>query len=206
MTGMNVSSLKAGLDGIAEVMEQAADELNACDAKLGDGDIGVTMRRGMRGIMEIADDLPDDIGKALMKCAQAFTSVSGSSYGTLLATGLMSGAKACKGRDEIPWAEMAGLVRGALEAMMARGKGSLGDKTVLDMLDAIAAELEGKDDPAAMVRAASAAANATMDTYRPLPSKLGRARMYGDKSQGLDDPGMLALRRVIDGLESVKPC
>ncbi len=201
MTGMNISSLKTGLAGIAGVMEQAADELNACDARLGDGDIGVTMRRGMRGIMEIADDLPDDIGKALMKCAQAFTSVSGSSYGTLLATGLMSGAKACKGRTEIPWAEMAGLVRGALEAMMARGKGSLGDKTVLDVLDAIATDLEGKDDPAAMMAAADAAVDATMEKFRPLPSKLGRARMYAEKSKGLDDPGMLALRRVIDGLK-----
>ena len=201
MTGMTVSSLRTGLAGVAAVMEQAVDDLNACDARLGDGDIGVTMRRGMRGIMEIADDLPEDVGKALMKCAQAFTSVSGSSYGTLLATGLMSAAKACKGRTEIPWADMAGLVRGALEAMMARGKGQLGDKTVLDVLDAIATALEGKSDPAAMLAAADMAVDATMDAFRPLPSRLGRARMYGEKSQGLDDPGMLALRRMIDGLK-----
>lgn len=201
MTGMTVSSLRSVLAGVAAVMEQAVDDLNACDARLGDGDIGVTMRRGMRGIMEIADDLPEDVGKALMKCAQAFTSVSGSSYGTLLATGLMSAAKACKGRTEIPWADMAGLVRGALEAMMARGKGQLGDKTVLDVLDAIATALEGKSDPAAMLAAADTAVNTTMDAFRPLPSRLGRARMYGEKSQGLDDPGMLALRRMIDGLK-----
>ncbi|HFQ14968.1 MAG TPA: dihydroxyacetone kinase subunit L, partial [Rhodobacteraceae bacterium] len=169
MTGMTVSSLRTGLAGVAAVMEQAVDDLNACDARLGDGDIGVTMRRGMRGIMEIADDLPEDVGKALMKCAQAFTSVSGSSYGTLLATGLMSAAKACKGRTEIPWADMAGLVRGALEAMMARGKGQLGDKTVLDVLDAIATALEGKSDPAAMLAAADMAVDATMDAFRPLP-------------------------------------
>ena len=202
MAGLTTASLKAGMAGIAAVMEAVADELNACDGKLGDGDIGVTMRRGMRGIMEIAGELPGDVGLALMKCAQAFTSVSGSSYGTLLATGLMSAAKACKGRKEVPWPEMAALVRGALEGMMARGKGSLGDKTVLDPLDAIAAAIDGMSDPAAILAAAGEAADAAMDAFRPLPSKLGRARMYAEKSRGLDDPGMLALRRMIDGLET----
>jgi dihydroxyacetone kinase-like protein len=40
-----------------------------------------------------------------------------------------------------------------------------------------------------------------LNTYRDRPSKLGRARMFGDKSIGLDDPGMLALRRVVDALK-----
>ena len=51
---------------------------------------------------------------ALLACAQAMTKVSGSSYGTLLATGLMAAAKATRGRTEVPWSETAGAAaRGA---------------------------------------------------------------------------------------------
>ena len=138
---LTTESLKAGLTRIAAAMEEAADELNTADGKLGDGDLGVTMVRGCRLVMEALPDLPEDVGMALMKCAQAFTKTSGSSYGTLLATGLMSAAKAAKGRTEVPWSEAGALLGGALEAMMLRGKASLGDKTVLDAIEAARAEV-----------------------------------------------------------------
>ena len=51
------------------------------------------MTRGMRAISQMKDDLPDDLGMALVQCAQAFTKSSGSSYGTLMATGLLSAAR-----------------------------------------------------------------------------------------------------------------
>ncbi len=67
---------------------------------LGDGDLGVTMVRGSRQLLEIreAEHDSDDWGMALLKCAQAFTKTSGSSYGTILATGLMAMAKQKKGQ------------------------------------------------------------------------------------------------------------
>jgi dihydroxyacetone kinase-like protein len=101
MSGLTTAVLKSALPIIAAGIEASADELNQADAKLGDGDLGVTMTRGMRGILETAEDLPEDLGLALLKCAQGFTKVSGSSYGTLLATGLMSAAKTCKGRPPL---------------------------------------------------------------------------------------------------------
>jgi dihydroxyacetone kinase-like protein len=201
MSGLTTAVLKSALPKIAAGIEACADELNQADAKLGDGDLGVTMTRGMRGILETAEDLPEDLGLALLKCAQGFTKVSGSSYGTLLATGLMSAAKVCKGRSEVPWSEVSALVAGALAAMQARGKGELGDKSVLDALEAIrAATTDARDGPS-LLRAADQALDDALDSYRDQPSKLGRARMFGDKSIGLDDPGMLALRRVVDALK-----
>ncbi len=202
MTGLTTKSLQTGLRRIAPVVAAAADELNAADAKLGDGDIGITMARGMSGVGEVIDGLPDDVGLALLKCAQVFTKVSGSSFGTLLATGLMSAAKICKGRAEVPWSEISSLTAGAVEAMKARGKGDLGDKSVLDPLHAITVATEGLTDPGAVLAAADKAVDETMDEFRGRVSRLGRARMFGDKSAGLDDPGMLALRRVIDGLKA----
>ncbi len=197
---LTTRDLKAGLTRIAAAMEDAADELNTADGKLGDGDLGVTMVRGCRLVIEALPELPEDVGLALMKCAQAFTKTSGSSYGTLLATGLMSAAKATKGRTEVPWSEVGGLLGGALEAMRLRGKASLGDKTVLDAIAAAQAEIGALDDPATIAAAADTGAAAALDRYRDRANKVGRARIFGDKSIGLDDPGMLAFKRVVEAL------
>lgn len=197
---MTVSSLRHGLAKVAAQMEAAADELNTLDGQLGDGDLGVTMVRGGRAVAELLPGLPDDLGQAFLACAQAFTKLSGSSYGTLVATALMSAAKATKGRAEVPWTEVSALLAGARDAMMARGKANLGQKTVLDPLDAAAKVTAGLDDPAAILAAARRAVAETMDAFRGQPAQIGRARIFGDRSIGLDDPGMLAFRRVLDGL------
>jgi len=199
---LDTATLRVGLARIARQMEKSADELNAADGKLGDGDLGVTMTRGMREISKIINDLPDDVGMALLACAQAFTRISGSSYGTLLATGLMSAAKACRGRTEVPWSELPALLEGATSAMMARGKAELGQKTVLDPLDAAAKAAVNAPDDGHILGAIDQAIDNTMNACRNQQAEIGRARIFGKKSIGLDDPGMLALRRIVDGLKA----
>ena len=193
-------ALADGLRRIAAHMETVADALNELDGKLGDGDLGVTMTRGGRALQEVLPNLPEDVGMALMSCAQAMTKVSGSSYGTLLATGLMAAAKATRGRTAVPWEETAALLRAAQEAMTTRGRASLGDKTVLDALDAAATAAEGLGDPQEILRAAAAAVDACLDRMRSTQAKIGRARIFGERSVGLDDPGMRAFREVLRGL------
>jgi dihydroxyacetone kinase-like protein len=83
--------------------------------------------------------------------------------------------------------------------MAARGRGALGDKTVLDSLDAVATAL-GAADGTAMREQAVAAARQTVESFKTKPSRLGRARMFGDKSVGLPDPGQLALLRIAEAL------
>jgi dihydroxyacetone kinase len=116
-------------------MQDKADELNAADGALGDGDLGITVSRGFAEAAAV--DLPEDFGIAFLECSKAMQRVSASSYGTLLATAFLATAKATKGRTCLQTTEISSLVDGALAAMMARAKGPLGDKTVLDILKAI---------------------------------------------------------------------
>ena len=192
--------LRGALTRVAAKMESCADELNTLDGQLGDGDLGVTMVRGTRAVASGLANLPDDVGMALLKCAQAFTKVSGSTYGTLLATGLMSAAKATKGRKEVPWSEVSSLLANALGAMAQRSGGKLGEKTVLDALEAVRAATEGIGDPAALVAAADQAMDHCLDRLRNQPARQGRARIFGEKTVGRDDPGMVAFQRIIEGL------
>jgi len=200
-SAITVGELRDALGRIATKMESCSDELNAVDAQLGDGDLGVTMVRGGRAILAELPNLPDDVGMALLKCAQAFTKLSGSTFGTLLATGLMSAAKAAKGRTQVPWSEVSTLLGNALQAMGQRSGGKLGEKTVLDAIQAVRTATEGLDDPAALLAAAGTACSACLDQFRDQPARQGRARIWGEKSIGKDDPGMLAFQRIVEGLK-----
>jgi dihydroxyacetone kinase-like protein len=200
-TTFTAATLRDALTRVIAKLEACADELNALDAQLGDGDLGVTMVRGGRAMLIELPGLPDDLGMALVKCAQAFTKLSGSTYGTLLATGLMRVAKATKGRMEVPWSEVSSLLGDALAAMAQRSGGQLGEKTVLDALEAIRAATQGLDNSAALIAAADRAMAECLERFRGQPARQGRARIFGDKSIGKDDPGMVALQRMIEALE-----
>ena len=200
--GLTTAVLREGIGRIAAKIESCADELNRLDGSLGDGDLGVTMVRGVRGMVDELPNLPDDVGMALLKCAQVFTRVSGSTFGTLLATGLMSAAKKAKGRTEVPWQEISSLLAEAVDGMSRRGRSQLGDKTVLDAVEASRAATDGLDDPGEIATAADDAIADALEQFRDQPSRQGRARIFGDKSIGLDDPGMIAFKRIVEGLQS----
>ena len=193
-------SLRWALARLKEKMAACAGELNELDGALGDGDLGVNLTRAADRLLEDLPNLPDDVGMALLRCAQAFTRVSASTYGTLLATGLMAAAKSTKGRTAVPWTEIPALLGAALKAMSDRGKGQLGDKTVLDALEAVRRVTEGLSDPASMLEAARPAVQAAIDRVRDLPFRQGRARIFGAKGLGRDDPGMIAFQRIVESL------
>jgi len=197
---MTTDSIRWAIGRLKEKMDAAAGELNELDGALGDGDLGVTLSRAAQRLLDDRPNLPDDVGVALFQCAQAFTRVTGSTYGTLLATGLMAAAKATRGRSAVPWTEISSLVAAALKAMSDRGKGMLGDKTVLDALEAARRATEGRDEPRALVTAAGQAVDAGMAEFRDRPFRQGRARIFGDKGLGRDDPGMVAFKRIIESL------
>ena len=197
---ITTDSIKTAVTKIAQLMGESADELNAADGLLGDGDLGITMVRGFREIIEVRDSLPDDVGMALFQCAKAFTKSSGSSYGTLLATGLMSVAKKKKGQQEIQVEEISALLNDALDAMKQRGKAELGDKTVLDVIAASSQAAKDQSDGSSVLKAINDAVTGTIDEFRSRQSKIGRARIFSEKSIGLDDPGMLAFRKMLEAL------
>ena len=197
---ITTDSIKNAVTKIAQLIEESADELNTADGLLGDGDLGITMVRGFREIIKIRDSLPDDVGMALFQCAKAFTKSSGSSYGTLLATGLMSVAKKKKGQQEIKIEEFSSLLNEALNAMKQRGKGELGDKTVLDVIAASSKAAKDQSDWNSVLKAINDSVTSTINDFRDRQSKVGRARIFSEKSIGLDDPGMLAFKKMLEAL------
>jgi dihydroxyacetone kinase-like protein len=198
--GLTTELLACGIERIGRKMEDCQDELNTLDGKLGDGDLGITMATGFDDLHRVLPGLPEDVGMALLACSQALVKTRASSFGTLLATGLMSTAKQTRGETVVSWNRIPDLLQGAIDKMGERGKSALGDKTVLDALEAARQAIEGLDDPTQMLQAADQAVGDALEVFKEQPSRQGRARMFGDKSVGLYDPGMVVIKRMIESL------
>ena len=82
-------------ESVAAVFADKRDELCDMDAKMGDGDLGLTMDKGYGALPDLIRENaePGDIGKTLMKAGMKMSSVVPSTMGTLMSSGVMEGAR-----------------------------------------------------------------------------------------------------------------
>lgn len=71
---------------------------------------------------------------------------------------------------------------------------------MLDALQAVAEALDAASDDADLRQQAGAAVQRALDEFRSRPNRIGRARMFADKTIGMDDPGMVALQRMVQAI------
>lgn len=183
---------------------EAAQQLNAADSVLGDGDTGVTLQRVFGSMADAARTCAtqsDPIDTTLMQCGRAAARATGSSLGTLCAIAFMQASRYCDAQQGLCVQNISDLLRTCIDAMSERGGAQLGDKTVLDALDAVAHALEGVPPEALAVTSRDAAERALND-FRPKMCLRGRARMYAERSRNVDDPGMLAIALITAALVS----
>jgi dihydroxyacetone kinase len=190
------TDFKAAAQRVADAMRAAEDELNAADGRLGDGDTGQTMRRVTEAVAAAGGAGGADIGALLRQMGMAGMTATGSSLGTLVSVGLLELGKAFKDRESVSVADLAAALGSAQSVMLSRGNSQLGDKTAIDILDAARVQLAAGSDGAGVAEAA----RATLTTFRNKPCRIGRARMYADKSIGIDDPGMLAFVKLVEAI------
>lgn len=199
---ITATTVASAIKRAAAAARAAEAELNAADGKLGDGDTGLMLRRLSEKLEAAVPASESDIGAVFQAMAKASASATGSSLGTLVTVAMLTLAKATRGRSEVPWSELGVLLGQVRDAMLARGGAALGDKTVVDILDAVARAVTNLDSADSASAAAQRAAAATLEAFRGRPNKIGRARMFGDKSIGMDDPGMLAFKHLLAGVSA----
>ena len=85
--------------GVASMFAEKKEELCDMDAKMGDGDLGLTMDKGYGALPQLIKENtePGDIGKTLMKAGMKMAGLVPSTMGTLMSSGVMEGGKALKG-------------------------------------------------------------------------------------------------------------
>ena len=174
--------------------KKSYDEFNAADGKIGDGDLGVTILNGLEEINKNKVNFKDDLGTNFMLCSQAFVKKSGSSFGTLIAFSFMNISKNLKGKNECSHNEIIGIFETSLKTILERGKTKLGDKTIADSFDLIIKKLKDGQNYSEIFKSATKQA---LEDFKGKKIKIGRARMFEDKTKDLDDPGMYALNKLV---------
>lgn len=181
----------AWIRGAQVVLGENRENLNDLDRAIGDGDHGENMDRGMRAVVvKLADGAPDVQG-VLKMVASTLMSTVGGAAGPLYGTAFLRAAKAADG--DLDANGVVALIAGALEGIVARGKATTGEKTMVDAwspaLEAAKAVAESGGTPAAALRAAAEASAKGSDDTIPLRASKGRASYLGERSMGHRDPG-----------------
>ena len=178
---------------LLEEAKNSYDDFNSADGKIGDGDLGVTILHGLEEINNNINKFSEDMGVNFMLCSQAFVKKSGSSFGTLIAFSFMNISKVLKGKTKCNHDDIVSIFETALKTILERGKTNLGDKTIADSLNLIIKNLKYDQNYSDVFKSSTKQA---LEDFKGKKIKIGRARMFEDKTKDLDDPGMFALNRL----------
>ena len=190
---LNKEVLTSIFKKLLDEAKNSYDDFNAADGKIGDGDLGVTILHGLEEVNNNINKFSDDMGTNFMLCSQAFVKKSGSSFGTLIAFSFMNISKNLKEKKECKHEDIITIFETALKTILQRGKTNLGDKTIADSLDLIIKNLKTNQNYSEVFKSATKQA---LEDFKGKKIKIGRARMFEDKTKELDDPGMYALTKL----------
>ena len=193
--------------GVASMFAEKKEELCDMDAKMGDGDLGLTMDKGYGALPQLIKENtePGDIGKTLMKAGMKMAGLVPSTMGTLMSSGVMEGGKALKGKTEFGAEELSVYLTAFAAGIKKRGKCELGDRTILDSVDAGAksaaeAAAVGKTMKE-VIEAACQGAAAGVEATKDMVPKFGKAAVFAAKAAGVADQGAVAGMYMIQGLK-----
>jgi dihydroxyacetone kinase-like protein len=190
------NEVRALIAAVAETLIAHAEELTALDSAIGDADHGINMKRGAEAVLADLDTiaakpLPEALKAIGTKLVMTVGGASGPLYGTLA---LSLGKELAEGGFTSALAK-------AVDAVAARGKSTIGQKTMLDVLYPVVEALKAGASGTALSAVADSAAEVTI----PLKAQRGRASFLGDRSIGHMDPGAhscaLIIAAVVNTLE-----
>jgi phosphoenolpyruvate---glycerone phosphotransferase subunit DhaL len=186
-------------------LSEAAAELTELDARIGDGDHGINMRRGMDAVAVLLEEADAEVGSAelLRSAGRRIISVVGGASGPLYGTLLIATADAL-GNDPSGAPDLAAALEEGVAGVGRRGRSEVGQKTMLDALvpatSAFTAALRAGSPATDAGRAAASAAATGRDRTRELVAQRGRASYLGERSVGHLDPGAASSAILIGAL------
>lgn len=172
--------------------------LTEIDMKIGDGDHGFGMALGFQSVTKTLygkdyssiEGVFQDIGVALLD-------TMGGASGILFGTMFISGSVGKGTHSAADLSLLAQIFRRSLESLKHRGKAQIGDKTMVDALEPAVIELEKSVKHALPLseglKTAAEGSKRGMEFTRQCVAKFGRAKSYGKKSIGLQDPGATSI-------------
>ncbi|KZM49014.1 dihydroxyacetone kinase subunit DhaK [Labrenzia sp. OB1] len=184
--------MRAFIEQCCNILIAAEADLNALDAKSGDGDTGNTLATAARALIKALDRLPlADLTQLYRAIGLELSQTMGGSSGVLLAIFFAAaGDASSSGRNAI------GALKAGLDRIMQVGGAQPGDRTMIDALMPALNALEKGIGEAA--REARQGADATARITR---ARAGRASYVSEANlSGHNDPGAEAVARLFEQL------
>jgi len=185
---------KTFLVDCCNVLIAAESDLNALDAKSGDGDTGSTLAGASRALIAAMDRLPlADHTQLFRAIGLELSQTMGGSSGVLLAIFFAATGDGASSGLSTHEALKAGLAR-----LQEIGGAQIGDRT---MVDALAPALDALES--GFEEAATAARTGADHTATIVKAKVGRASyINAQQLEGHNDPGAEAVARLFEHLNS----
>lgn len=202
MSDLSAQMISTWLKDYANVINENASYLTDLDRQIGDADHGSNMARGMTAVASLDPDSFASASALLKKAGMTLVSTVGGASGPLYGTFFLRLGTSLVEDGELTSAAFARAIKAGLDGIVARGKASPGDKTLVDALtEAVQAAQQaadqGKDLPATL-QAASSAAEKGRDATIDMVARRGRASYLGERSKGHQDPGATSMALLID--------
>ncbi|SFB18422.1 dihydroxyacetone kinase DhaL subunit [Clostridium frigidicarnis] len=207
---MNGKKVIEVINKIYEVLDKNKAYLTELDATIGDGDHGLNMSRGFSAVVEkLKDESGDNIGDVFKKTGMALVSNVGGASGPLYGTAFMKGAMAVNGKSDMGIQDFLNVLRSALDGVKQRGKGTEGEKTMIDALSpavkAIEESINNGDDVVTVLKKAKDAALQGVEFTKTIVATKGRASYLGERSIGHQDAGATSCFYILETIyEEVK--
>lgn len=184
----------AFINKCCQVLIHSESDLNALDAKTGDGDTGTTLAGAARALIANIDSLPlADHTQLYRAIGQELSQTMGGSSGVLLAIFFAAAGDAASSGMSRTESLKAGLAR-----MQQIGGAKLGDRTMVDALLPALDELDNS-----FGSAATAARKGAEHTASMLKANAGRASyINAQQLEGHIDPGAEAVARMFEHLRA----
>ena len=194
----------------AAILENEAN-IESLDRAIGDGDHFINVRRGCEVLMAMSPELTGlDPGQALHKIGMKLLGTIGGASGPLISSFFIAMGKSLDGLEEPDRSHFAAAFAAGVDAIKARGKADVGEKTMLDVLIPAARLLVKLTDEGATLETICAQlksdATDNMNATRDMIATKGRAYFLGERALGHIDPGAktceVAITAVCDAVQA----
>jgi dihydroxyacetone kinase-like protein len=198
-------TLRQWMVHFAASIHESEKVLTNLDAAIGDADHGVNMCRGMDAVLEKLDALAlADVSGQLRVISTTLMSSIGGASGPLYGAFFLQCSHATLHKLDLGVADLAAAIEAGHRGVVQLGKASVGDKTMVDTLDAAARSLRASSAhhealPDAIKGCRKAARLAAEGTI-PMIARKGRASYLGERSAGTQDPGATSASLLFDAL------
>lgn len=206
MRAIDVETCKEMIIAACDAIIMNKPYLTEVDSKIGDGDHGIGMAGGMEKAKDALNTKNDfatinDVFKTTgMQMLESMGGASGVIFGSMF----LGGVKGMNPITELDAKTFTTMMRASVEAIKARGKAAVGDKTMVDALEpaVIAMEKSEKEDLVDCLAEAAKAAKEGVEATKNMVAKFGRAKSLMERAIGFQDAGATSVQIIFETMHS----